>query len=57
MTARIADDLANLKSRRVSLSSETMMLLHVLTKSTGIAFPDLIETALRGYERAWRESE
>lgn len=57
MTAQIADDLANLESRRVSLSSETMMLLRVLTKSTGVAFPDLIETAIRGYERAWRESE
>ena len=57
MTAQIADDLANLESRRVSLSSETMMLLRVLTESTGVAFPDLIETAIRGYERAWRESE
>ena len=57
MTEQIPNDLASLGSHKVSLSGHAMMLLSVLTKSTGVAFPDLIETALRGYERAWKESE
>ena len=57
MIEKIPEDLASLMSHKVSLSGHAMMLLRVLTKSTGVAFPDLIETALRGYERAWKESE
>jgi len=57
MTDQAANEFRITESRSASLSDYALGLLRAMTKHTGMSARDVIETALRGYERAWKESE
>jgi len=57
MTDQLAAEFATLETRKVVLSDRAIDLLRTLNYRNRMSFPDLIETALQGYERAWKESE
>jgi len=57
MTDQLADEFRITENFSASLSGRAWSLLREMTMRTGMTVPTLIETALRGYDRAWKESE